>query len=77
MSTASTSTSSIPHRKVVAGTAGSALGVAVGSIILEIIDSLNGEAAVPDRLQTAVPVLAAALISFIAAYLTPPGVQAP
>lgn len=70
---------SAPTNKAVAATGGSAIGAAVSTIVLYLLDP-NGH--LPQEVKVAITTLVTAIITLAAAYYTPPGaseavVQAP
>lgn len=65
------SSSAAPVPKVLAGTAGSGLGGAVGSVVVWVLE-LNG-VSVPAEIGIAISTACSMLVGFVAGYLTPPG----
>jgi hypothetical protein len=60
----------LPTNKTVAATGGSAVGAAVATILLYLIDP---KSELPQAVQVAVTTLMTAIVTFIAGYWTPPG----
>jgi hypothetical protein len=63
---------SVPTNKTLAATGGSAVGAALATILLYLIDP---ESKLPQPVQVAVTTLMTAAITFIAGYFTPPGAR--